>query len=571
MSGLGLTAVDAWLASHYGTYGFLFDLKEIAQIVIWLVAGYLAGKVQPGTPMGVLMMTLGLLLACTAPAAFALVTGSDVVHIVVAVAFVLTALQLPLGAHVFLAYPSGVVRDRLGRGVMVAGYVFGAVMILLQALAGPVQPEGRCRDVCTPLPLLDSTGLATLTAQLSGLGSAALTLVGGSVIVHRLIRATRRQRRVLTFPAVAMVATAVLFAAVGLLAVTAPDGLNQTLALAQFASLVAVPLAFFLGLLRARLDEARVSDLVRQIQFMQADRLRDALSTALDDPGLQLAFPVSGGQVDARGDPIDLPDDPTRRTVVGDPDEPLAVIVHDSSLHAEPTLLQAASAAVRLALENARLQEAVRHQLEQVRASRARLVSAGDDARRRLERDLHDGAQQRLLSVGLILNMLRHSLTSAETNPETIALLDEVEAELRAATQELRELARGIHPAVLTMQGLRAAVEQLLVRVPLPVEVQVGKLPKLSQAIESTAYFVVSEAVTNTIRHAEATKIRIELDADGGRLVVRVTDNGIGGATPMPGSGLSGLADRVAAVDGQLTLNSPTGEGTILIAELPCG
>ena len=350
--------------------------------------------------MGLLMMTLGLLLAGTAPAAFALDTDTYLVRVVVAAAFALTAFQLPLGAHVFLAYPSGVVRDRLGRAVMVGGYVFGGTTFVLQVVFGPVRQTSRCRDVCAPLPLVDLPHLAEVTARVSGLGSAALTLVGGFVIVRRMVTTTRRQRRVLAFPAIAMVATAVLFAAVGMLSVAAPDGVNQTLALAQFASLVAVPLAFFVGLVRARLDEARASDLVRRIQYMPAGELRDAVATALDDPGLRIVFPPCDGA---------LPPEPACGTVVGDPAAPLAVIVHDPALSNEPALLGAVSAAVGLALENARLQEAVRSQLEQVRASRARLVMAGDDARRRLERDLHDGAQQRLLSVGLILSMLRRS------------------------------------------------------------------------------------------------------------------------------------------------------------------
>ncbi|MDQ3790353.1 MAG: sensor histidine kinase [Actinomycetota bacterium] len=550
--GLVLAALDAWLAARYGTYGFLFDLKEICQILTWLVAGFLATRL--GAPIGVLMMTLGLLLASTAPAAFALDTDAYPVRVVAAAAFALTAFQLPLGAHVFLAYPSGVVTDRLGRAVMLGGYVFGVVTFVLQVVFGPVRQTHRCRDVCEPLPLVDIPWLAETTARVSGLGSAVLTLVGGFVIVRRMITTTRRQRRVLGFPAVAMVATAVLFAAVGMLSVAAPDGVNQTLTLAQFASLVAVPFAFFVGLVRARLDEARVSDLVRRIQYMPAGELRNAVATALDDPGLRIVFPPFDDGLPERG------------TVVGDPSEPLAVIVHDPALSNEPALLASVSAAVGLALENARLQEAVRSQLAQVRASRARLVMAGDDARRRLERDLHDGAQQRLLSVGLVLSMLRQSLTGADR--ETVALVEEMEAELRAATQELRELARGIHPAVLTMQGLRAAVEQLLVRVPLRRHTHIGELPNLPQAVEATAYFVVSEALTNTMRHARATEVRVDLDVTGDRLTVRVTDDGIGGATP--GSGLSGLADRVAAVDGQLTLDSPAGAGTTLTVELPC-
>jgi signal transduction histidine kinase len=560
-AGLVLVALDAWLAARYGTYGFLFDLKEICQILTWIGAGLLATRL--GSPMGVLMMTLGLLLACTAPAAFALETDAYPVRVLVAAAFALTAWQLPLGAHVFLAYPSGQVTDRAGRAMMAGGYAFGAVTFLMQLVFGPVRQTDRCRDVCAPLPLLDVPNLAEATARVAALGSVVLTLVGILVLVRRTVTMTRRQRRVLAFPAVAMAATAVLFAAVGLLSVTVPDEVNQTLVLAQIAALVAVPFAFFVGLVRARLDEARASDLVRRIQYMPAGELRDAVATALDDPGLRIVEPSPVEP--SPGEPP--PGDPAGRTVVGDPDAPLAVIVHDPALAQEPALLAAVGAAVGLALENARLQEAVRQQLEQVRASRARLVTAGDDARRRLERDLHDGAQQRLLSVGLILSMLRRSL--ADADGETVALVDEMQTELRAATQELRELARGIHPAVLTMQGVRAAVEQLLVRVPLRVHAHIGDLPELPRSVEATVYFVVSEAITNAMRHAEAHELRVHLDAAAGRLVVRVTDDGIGGATP--GSGLSGLADRVAAVDGRLTLDSPAGAGTTLTVELPCG
>jgi signal transduction histidine kinase len=377
---------------------------------------------------------------------------------------------------------------------------------------------------------------------------------------------------VLAFPTVTMIATALLFAALGLLAAVAPTlAVDPMLVLAQFGSIVAVPVAFFLGLLRERLDEARVSDLVRTIQVTPTDQLGDALSTALGDPSLRIAFPAPGGYVDAGGGAVAVPDSAECVTVVGDAHDPVAVIVHDHSLRAEPTLLEAASAAVRLALENARLHEEVRVQLAQVRASRARLVTAGDDARRRLERDLHDGAQQRMLSVGLILSLLRQAMSERELSPQTVELLDEAETELRAATQELRELARGIHPAVLTLQGLRAAIEQLLVRVQLRTHVHISDLPELSKPIEATAYFVVSEALANTLRHAKATEVRIEVTAARERLTIRVCDDGLGGAAAAPGSGLTGLADRVAAVDGLLTLDSPQGKGTVLTVELPCG
>ncbi|WP_344981259.1 ATP-binding protein [Streptosporangium fragile] len=576
ITGLAFAAGDAWLAARWGTYDTLFYGKELLQLVVWLVAGFLVGRVRPRTPMGTLMMLLGLLLAADAPAAFALVTDSTLLRLLVAAALLLTALQLPLGAHIFLAYPSGTVRDAMGRAVMRAGYLFGGLSALVLVVVGPPEPQGRCRDVCAPMRLVDSPALSQAAAQVLALGTAALVLVGGTVIVRRFVHAGHRERRVLAFPAVAMVATALLWAVVNLQSAAAPsinsEQLHSTLSLAQFAALVAVPAAFFLGLLRERLDEARVSDLVRQIAVMPTDRLEPALAAALGDPHLRVAFPVPGGYVDASGRSMRLPEvvDARRTTPVGDPLRPVAVLLHDPSLRTEPALLEAVSATAHLALENARLQAAVRAQLAEVRASRARLVAAGDEARRRLERDLHDGAQQRMLSAGLALNLLRQDLAGRRTGPETMELLGEAEAELHAATRELRELARGIHPAVLTIQGLRAALEQLVLRAAAPVALRADDLPRLGQAVEATAYFVVSEALTNAVRHARAARVDVTTALDAGRLVVRVADDGVGGASLTPGSGLAGLADRVAAVDGVFTLHSPPGEGTVLTVDLPC-
>ncbi|GII63995.1 hypothetical protein Skr01_40800 [Sphaerisporangium krabiense] len=572
LAGLALTAADVWFAARWGAAEPLFYVKEVTQILVWLAAGFLVERVRPGTPMGVLMALLGVLLAADAPAAFALEAGGAGMRVLITVALLLTALQLPLGAHVFLAYPSGVIRDRMGRVVMRAGYAFGALTALTLLLAGPAVPVQGCRDVCAPMPLLDAPGLAEAAARGVSLGTAVLVLVGGGVIVRRAVRAGARERRLLAFPATAMVATALLWAAVGLLAARAPGdwsaGADSTLALAQFAALVAVPASFFLGLLRERLDEARVSDLVREIAAMPAERLGPALAEALGDPHLRVAFPVPGGYVDASGTPVEVPVelDPRRFTVVGDPRAPVAVLLHDPSLRTEPALLEAVSATARLALENARLQAAVRARLAEVRASRARIVAAGDEARRRLERDLHDGAQQRMLAVGLALNLLRQGL--GEASAETLDLLREAEEELHAATRELRELARGIHPAVLTIQGLRAALHQLVLRAGPTASLRVGELPRLPEAVEATAYFVAAEALTNALRHAAARRVEVAATVADGRLVVSVSDDGAGGAAPRPGSGLAGLADRVAAVDGVFTLHSPPGTGTVLTVEL---
>jgi PAS domain S-box-containing protein len=204
----------------------------------------------------------------------------------------------------------------------------------------------------------------------------------------------------------------------------------------------------------------------------------------------------------------------------------------------------------------------------ELRASRVRIVRAADDARRRLERDLHDGAQQRLVELALDLRMARDRL---DDDPEqTRELLDAALDVLKAATAELRELARGIHPAALTEGGLRPALDGLLMRSRVPARLTDVPERRFPAAVEATAYFVVAEALTNAARYADARAVEVAVVHAGERLRVEVRDDGRGGADPAAGSGLRGLADRVAALGGELSLTSPPGGGTVLTAEMPC-
>lgn len=208
----------------------------------------------------------------------------------------------------------------------------------------------------------------------------------------------------------------------------------------------------------------------------------------------------------------------------------------------------------------------LRDRLEELRASRARLVEAGDSARRRIERDLHDGAQSRLVGVSLLL---RAAQTRAPAESELATLLERAQEELQTGLTELRELARGIHPAVLTDHGLEQALQALVSRVPVPVTLEAADEERLPAPVESAAYFVVSEALTNVAKYAHATEARVAIRQVNGRVTVEVTDDGVGGADVEHGSGLRGLADRVAALDGTLSLESPAGRGTRLQAEIP--
>jgi signal transduction histidine kinase len=215
----------------------------------------------------------------------------------------------------------------------------------------------------------------------------------------------------------------------------------------------------------------------------------------------------------------------------------------------------------------ARLDAELVTRLQELRASRVRLVNAGDAERRRLERDLHDGAQARLVALSLALVLGRRRMPD---DSDTAALVDGWIGEVKLSLEELRELARGIHPAVLTEHGLEAALRSLAARSPVPVELVGGPGGRLPAAVETAAYFVVSEGLTNVAKYAQAGHATVRIERVDGRLVLEVSDDGIGGARPGTGSGLNGLSDRVAALDGVLRVSSPAGGGTCLRAELPC-
>jgi signal transduction histidine kinase len=329
-----------------------------------------------------------------------------------------------------------------------------------------------------------------------------------------------------------------------------------------------LPAGLLVGMVRARWSRGRVANLVVELgRGVPVGGLRDVLARALGDPSLQLAFaaPTGVGFVDASGQPIELPVADRSRTVtrLEREDDLLGVLVHDPAVDAEdPGLVEAVGNAARLALENERLAAEVRAQLEAVRASRARIVEAADAERRRVERDLHDGAQQRLVALALRLEVAK------KTTPGASALLDEATGELQTAIGEVRGLARGIHPTILTEAGLRAAVDALAERTPVPVTVDIPER-RFEPHLEATAYFVVAEALTNVARYAGATEARVIAVEDDALLVVTVADDGRGGADPTAGTGIRGLSDRLAAVDGQLTISSPSGGGTVVRAELP--
>jgi signal transduction histidine kinase len=298
--------------------------------------------------------------------------------------------------------------------------------------------------------------------------------------------------------------------------------------------------------------------------------VREMLAESLGDRSVNIAYwlPDREAFVDEAGQPVALPEAGSGRawTAVEQDGRRVAAIVHDAALDTTPELVHAAAAASSLAIDNERLKADLRARVEDLRVSRLRIVEAADDARRRIERDLHDGAQQQLLALALELRVLRASISDPEAGP----LVDALGVRLDAALSDLRELARGIHPAILTRSGLEPAVAALAQRAPVPVHVEVDLDGRLPPAVEAAAYFVVAEALTNVARYSEAPEARVDLRRNGhGDVVVLVSDEGVGGADPDAGSGLRGLQDRLAVVDGVLSIDSPPGGGTRLEARIP--
>jgi len=340
------------------------------------------------------------------------------------------------------------------------------------------------------------------------------------------------------------------------------------------AASISLPVTFLLALARARHRHVAVSDLVVELgDLPPADELERALSRTLRDDSLRVGRWDAAGQrfVGGDGRTLSIPADGSGQTatLLHRDDKPLAAIVHDEALLEDGGLLNSVAAAARLAVENEGLHAEVRAQLADVRASRARIVVAADAERRRLERDLHDGAQQRIVSVCLDLKLAAQAM-GPDSDPELRQTITEAADGLQEALAELRELARGIHPAILTEEGLGPALQSLTERARVPTQLVFSVPGRLRPTVEATAYFVASEALANVAKHAHASRATIEVRHNDGRLCLEVADDGVGGADVTRGSGLRGLVDRVGAVDGGLQVLTLPGQGTRVLAEIPC-
>jgi signal transduction histidine kinase len=379
-------------------------------------------------------------------------------------------------------------------------------------------------------------------------------LVTVVVVVARWWMSTRPRRRAL-LPSVAGAFALLCFATLLVTDLVAGTR-SQTLLWIAACSLVSVPAAFLAGLLRSRLARGGLADLFRGLGATSAPDLQAALRRALGDPSLEL---VLAGTPTADPGRTVSPVERNGRQV--------AALVHDTSLDEDPELLEAACAATAVALENQRLLAEADVQLGELKASRERIVAAGDAERRRLERNLHDGAQQRLVAIALHLRLLQSRVGD---DPDAAELITTASAELAESLSELRELARGMHPAVLE-HGLAAALDALANRSTVATTVSFEMRERLPDPVELTAYFVASEALANVAKYSDASHASVRLWRAGPLAKIQIADDGVGGADDARGSGLRGLADRVEALDGRLYVSSPPGAGTTITAELPCG
>jgi signal transduction histidine kinase len=518
--------------------------------------GLLAWLRRPDNRFGVLMVALGFsyclsgLIVTTQPWPF--IAGLALIALPYAVLF-----------HILLAFPGGRLQTRGSRALAAAAYAVATAGWWTCMLFQDTTRIGVPRN---PLLVANEPELFKALADGRLVVVAALIALLGAVLVRRYRAANPPARRALAPVYLSGGLVLALYAVWALLGVAgAPRALQENLERARVIALALVPFAFLAGLLRSRVaGAAAVSQLVARLGGERPGSLRDALAEALGDPSLTLAYWTPGGWVDAEGAAFTPPGAGRASTPV----ERVALLVHDAAIAEERELVKAVVGAAALALENERLAAELRANVKQLRASRSRIVETADAARRAIERDLHDGAQQQLVALALSLRLARSRL---ERDPkEAAALLDTAARDLEAAMRALRELARGIHPAVLSDHGLAAALEALAQRFPFPIEIAAAPDERLPDAVEVAAYFVVAEAITNVARYAQASHATVTVERDGATLVVEVADDGIGGADPDAGSGLRGLADRVAALDGRLAVASPPGGGTAVRASIPC-
>lgn len=513
--------------------------SEVTDPAVWVMdlavgwtfvaCGLIAAQRRPGSGLGPLMLAIG-------GAWFLPNFGSVQVGVPAWLAH--HALYLYRGPliHLLVTFPTGRPTSPLSRTAVALGY--------LSAL-GWVWAEDR---IAVPLAVL---------------------LLTMAVVDRRRLRGPIRRARLVGVEALGLTTLALAGGSVARLLVADDQVLTATRWIAEVV-LCLVPVWLLVSLLTARWERATVTDLVVEMSTAPSDRLRDDLARALGDPGLEIAYwmPSRAAWVDFTGRALNLPEEDSGRAVtrVDGADGPLAALVHNPAVLDDQGLLADVQAAAGLAAANAKLQAQVRDRVVELTRSRRRLLEAADEERQRLEQRLYDGTRRRLE----ILAQTVASARSGPRGPETAARLALVDAELNETLTDLTLLGRGLHPRELGDLGFAGALRALAVRSPLRATVTVeDDASTPPDAVAAAAYYVCSEALANSGKHARAAAVRIEVTTSDGHLTVEVADEGEGGADSAGGSGLRGLIDRVETLGGSLTITSPPGVGTRLTARIP--
>ena len=559
LAGCAAAAVSVQLAlasDHVAEPGLQAALLDWITLP-YVLAGLVAWWRRPDSRFGPLMVTAGFVMFLSslqwanAPAPSTLGLAFDLLPVAVFV-------------HLFLAFPDGRLTSRPARVVVGAGYAAAVGLQFVKMLLGVGGPDNLLAAVAEP-------AAADIVQDVQLITLAALALTGILLLAVRRRRFGRPLRRSISLLVDSFGLGLVMIAAL-MLAGAFELPAFETIRRVTFGVIGVAPVAFLIGLMDARLARSGVGVLFVELQAdPPPGALRDALARALRDESLTLAYwlPEFERWADLDGRPVELPapDSGRATTLIDLNGAHVAALLHHRSLDDEPELLDAVSAAAGMALENGRLHAELKARLEELRGSRSRVIEAGQKERQRLERNLHDGAQQRLVALSLDLRLLEARLSG---DPDARAGLDQARQEIALSLEELRAVARGIHPAVVTGHGLAVAVESLAARAPVPVRLTVAVDGRLPERLEVAAYYVICESLANIGKHAHATSATVDIARKKGDLVVEIVDDGIGGADSERGTGLRGLADRVEGLGGRLRVWTPRGGGTRVRAEMPC-
>jgi signal transduction histidine kinase len=533
-----------------------------AAFAVWVILPYIFGGLiawwrRPENRFGPLMILAGF-------GTFLAFLGWSNVDVLHTIGQTLNFLPPILFLHVFLAFPSGRLERPFERAVVAVAYVTGIGLGFVRMLLGGFGPN-------SVFELTTEPGAADVLERVQLVTSSACALTGIGVLVVRRLGAGRPLRRSVALLTDSFAVGLLMIAVLAMRAAVGAPG-HVTLQRLTYFVVGLAPFAFVIGLLEARLARSAVGDLFVELRAdpTPAD-LRDALARALRDPSLTLAYwlPEFGSYADHDGHAVELPNSDGRRAVrlIERDGVQVAALVHDPALRDEPELLDAVTAAAGIAIEKSQLNVELRARVEELRGSRARIVEAGQRERQRLERNLHDSAQHRLVALSLQLSLLEEQLVGDRS---AAAQLEHARREIDTSLDELREIARGIHPAVVSGHGLAVALGELAARAPVPVNLSVEIEGRLPEEVEVAAYYLISESLANIGKYAQASSATIEVARGNGHIRVEVVDDGIGGADTEGGSGLRGLADRVETLGGRLQVWSPRGGGTRVRAEIPC-